>query len=112
MIKGNGSNESVDGGERKSLCTTETENSSRFAVGGEAKRFEHFPLRKMMLDLIDVTLQALQDLGDDNARESKGFSICNHSTKFIPGSTRGRAEEFDPDRRIDQDQTRFLRAAL
>ena len=79
MIKGNGSYESVDGGERESLRMAETENSSRFAVGGEAKRFEHFPLRKKMLDVIDVTLQALQDLGDDNARESKRLSIRNHS---------------------------------
>ena len=112
MIKGNGSNEGINGGERESFRAPEAKNSSRLAVGGEAKGFEHFPLRKMTLNLVDVTPEALQDLGHYNTRERKGFCIGNHSAQFSPGTTAGRAEEVDPNRGIDQDQMRFLRAAL
>src|SRR5215469_4835177 len=112
MIKRNGSDEGVDGGERESFRTTDAENSGRFAVGGEAKWFEHFPLRKMMLDLVDVTPEALQDLGDNDAGESKRFCVGNHSAQLGSSATGRRAEEGDPNRGIHQNQTRFLRAAL
>ena len=71
MIKGNKSNEGVDGGQRKSFGATETEDSSCFAVRREAKRFEHIPMRKITLGLVDATPEALQNLGNDDARESK-----------------------------------------
>jgi len=50
MIKGNGGNKRVDGGQRESFRATDAENSSRFAVRGQAERLEHVPLRKMTLD--------------------------------------------------------------
>jgi len=112
MIKGDGSNESVDGGERESSRAAETENCSCFAVCGEPERFEQIPLRKVTLDLADVTPEALQDLGNYDARKSNGFCIGNHPAQLGTSATRGGAEEVDPNRGIDQNQTRFLRAAL
>ena len=55
MIEGNRGNQGVDGGQRESSCAAEPKNSCRPAIGGKAKRFEHFPPRKMTLDLVDVT---------------------------------------------------------
>jgi hypothetical protein len=46
----------------ESFCATDAENSSRFAVRGEAERLEHIPLREVVLDLVDVAPEALQDL--------------------------------------------------
>jgi hypothetical protein len=46
---------------------TDAENSSRFAVRGQAERLEHVPLRKMTLDCVDIASEALQDFGNDHA---------------------------------------------
>jgi hypothetical protein len=67
MIKSNGSNKRVDGGQREPFCATDAENSSRFAVRGEAERLEHVPLRKMTLDLLAVASETLQDFTNDDA---------------------------------------------
>ena len=112
MIKGNGSNEGVDGGQRESFCATVAENSSCFAVRGEAKRLEHVPLRKMMLDLVDGAPEALQDLGNDHARKGQRFRISYHSAQLSSSATRRGTKEVDPNGGIDQNQTRFLRANL
>src|SRR5215471_18645402 len=101
MIKGDGSNESVDGGERESFCAAETEDSSCFAVCGEPERFEHIPLRKMMLDLVDVAPEALQDLRNYDARKSKGLCTGDHPMQLGTNATWRRAEEVDPNRGID-----------
>lgn len=97
MIKGNGSDECVDGGQRESSCTTDAKNSSRFAVRGEAERLEHVPLRKMMLDLVEVAPEALQD---------------HHPAQLGSSATRRGTKEVDPNGGIDQNQPRFLRANL
>lgn len=112
MIKGNGSNKRVDGGQRESFCATDAKNSSRFAVRGEAERLEQVPLRKMTFDLVDVASEALRDFGNDHARKGKGFCIGYHPAQLSSSATRRGIEEVDPNRGIDQNQTRFLRANL
>src|SRR5262249_7498923 len=112
MIKGNGSNECADCGQRESFCATGTENSSRLAVRGETKGLDHFPLGKMTLDLVDIAPEALQDLGHNHARKGERLCIGYHPAQLSPSATRRRTEEVDPNRGIDQNQTRFLRANL
>src|SRR5262249_40249070 len=112
MIKGNGSNERVDCSQRESFCAAGAENSSRLAVRGETKRLDQFPLRKMTLDLVDIAPEALQDLGHNHARKSKRLCIGYHPAELSSSATRRRTEEVDPNRGIDQNQTRFLRANL
>src|SRR5215467_16382477 len=112
MIKGNGSNERVDRGQRESFCAAGTENSGSFPVRRETHRLEHFPLGKMMLDLIEIAPEALQDLAHNYARKGERLCIGYHPAQLSSSATRRRTEEVDPNRGIDQNQTRFLRANL
>ena len=65
-----------------------------------------------MRDLSGVTNETLQNFGDDDASESDRLVFGNHATQFSTCRTRAGTEEINPNGAIDENQTRFLRAAL
>src|SRR6266436_4826053 len=111
-MQGDGGNQRVDRGQTDALGTREPENSRRFTIRGESSGLEEVPHGKIALDLADVASQALQDFGDDDSGDCERLGVGNHAAEFIAGAAWEGTEKIDPDRTVDQNQTRSLRVAF
>jgi hypothetical protein len=112
VIHGDGGNQSVYRGQTDALGTSETKDDGRVAIRGKPLRLENVPHGKVALDFGDPTGQALQDLGYDYSCNRERLGIGYHAAEFFAGATGAWAEKIDPNGAIDQNQTRFLRAAF
>jgi len=63
-------------------------------------------------NLSGVPNEALQNFGDHDAGEGERLVCNNHATQLSTCRTRTGTKEINPNGAIDEDQTRFLRAAL
>src|ERR1700730_11524661 len=100
--------QSIDGRNRNAFRSRSTKNGRCFSIRRKSPRFEHVPLRQIVLEATDVTLETLQNFRDHNSSEGEGLSIGDHAAQFGACKGRGRAEKIDPNRTVDQNQTRFL----
>ncbi len=112
MFQCNRCDQSVDGRKGDTLRTRGPKDARCFSICRKSLRFEHVPLRQILLQATNVTLKALQNLRDDHSCECKRLCVGDHTAQFGSGRSRGRAEKINPDGTIHQDQTRFLRRAL
>jgi hypothetical protein len=112
VIDGNGGNQGIDGGQANTPGTGETKDDSGVAIRGKTHRIENVPHGKIAFDFGDATGQALQDLGYDHSGNRERLGIGYHAAKFFAGASGDWAEKIDPDGAIDQNQSRFLRAAF
>src|SRR5208337_129112 len=111
VLEGNGCNQGVNGCERDAFAARCPVDRSRGAIGLEASGLEHVPLCEKPLNTAGVPGEPLQDLGYHHSSKGEGFAFLNHAPQFATRASGRGTEKVNPDRAVDQDQARFLRAA-
>src|SRR5712691_7329906 len=96
MLQCNRRNECINGCEADTLGAPQPENSCGIPVSAEAAGFEHFPLRKIMLDADGVPREDLENFGDHYAGERKRLGASDHTAQLVSGAPRGGTEKINP----------------